>query len=87
MAEYREKIGIDMTVADFDTKKIDEKVMGTRLAGILNYLLENCDQGVIERQLATILCEQVETLNKLYFNIKKVKFQRATKKGNEIRCF
>lgn len=39
MAEYREKIGIDMTVANFDTKKIDEKVMGTCLAGILNYLL------------------------------------------------
>ncbi len=84
MAEYREKIGIDMTVAEFDTKKIDEEVMGTRLAGILNYLMENCNQGVLERQLATILGEQVEALNKLYFNIKKVKFQRATKHGNDI---
>ena len=48
-AEYREKIGLDMSVPDFDAKKIDEKVMGTRLAGILNYLMENCDQGVLER--------------------------------------
>ena len=84
MAEYREKIGIDMTVADFDTKKIDDKIMGTRLAGIHSYLIENYTQGVFERQLATILGEQVEALNKLYFNIKKVKFQSAKKEGDEI---
>ena len=83
-AEYREKIAIDMTVPDFDTKKIDEKVMGTRLAGILNYLMENYDQGVLERQLATIVGEQVEALDNLYFNIKKVKFLNAKKAGDEI---
>lgn len=47
-AEMREKIGLDMTVPDFDTKKIDSKVMGTRLAGILDYLMENYQQGVYE---------------------------------------
>lgn len=31
IAEYRERIGIDMTVPDFETKKIDAKVMGPRL--------------------------------------------------------
>lgn len=41
IAEYREKIGIDMSVPDFETKKIDAKVMGERLEGILNYLMEN----------------------------------------------
>lgn len=41
IAENRERIGIDKTVPDFETKKIDAKVMGTRLAGILEYLLEN----------------------------------------------
>lgn len=44
-AEYRSNIGIDMSVPDFDTKKIDAKIMGSRLAGILNYLLENYNQG------------------------------------------
>lgn len=34
MSAYREAIGLDMTVPDFETKKIDAKVMGTRLAGI-----------------------------------------------------
>ena len=83
-AEYREKIGLDMSVPDFDTKKIDARVMGTRLAGILNYLMENYDQGVLERQLATILSDQVEALDNIYFNIKKVKFLNAKKAGDEI---
>ncbi len=83
-AEYCEKIRLDMSVPDFDTKKIDEKIMGTRLAGILNYLMENCNQGVLERQLACILGEQDEALSKVYFNIKKVKFLKATKQANEI---
>lgn len=30
IAEYRERIGIDMTVPDFETKKIDAKVMGSK---------------------------------------------------------
>ena len=83
-AVFREQIGIDMFLPDFDTKKIDAKIMGSRLAGILNYLLENYNQGVYSRQLAYLLEEQVETLEKLHFNIKKVKFQNAKKVGNEI---
>ena len=49
MAAYREAIGLDMSVPDFSTKKIDAKVMGTRLAGILEYMLENYTQGTYER--------------------------------------
>ena len=43
--EYKEKIGLDMSVPDFNTQKIDAKVMGNRLAGILDYLMENYQQG------------------------------------------
>ena len=82
--EIREKIGLDMTVPDFSTKKIDAKVMGTRLAGILEYLLENYKQGTYERQIALMIGEQVEELKQAYFNIKKMKFVSATKKGNEL---
>ena len=55
IAEYRERIGIDMTVPDFETKKIDAKVMGTRLAGILEYLLENYTQGTYSRLIALMI--------------------------------
>lgn len=34
IAEYRERKGIDMTVPDYETKKIDATVMGTRLAWV-----------------------------------------------------
>ena len=84
MAAYREAIGLDMTVPDFETKKIDAKVMGTRLAGILEYLLENYTQGTYDRLLTRMLGEQVEELKQAYFNIKKMKFVSASKKDNEI---
>ena len=84
MAAYREAIGLDMTVPDFETKKIDAAVMGPRLAGILEYLLENYKQGTYERQIALMIGEQVEELKQTYFNIKKMKFVSATKKGNEL---
>ena len=48
-AKIRESIGLDMSVPDFDTKKIDAKVMGSRLAGILDYLMENYQQGIYDR--------------------------------------
>ena len=84
IAEYRERINLDMTVPDFETKKIDAKVMGTRLEGILEYLLENYTQGTYEKLLTRMLGEQVEEMKQAYFNIKKMKFVSATKKGNEL---
>ena len=45
-AEYREKIGIDMSVPDFETKKIDAKVMGPHLANIRTFMMKNYQQGL-----------------------------------------
>ncbi len=73
-----------MTVPDFETKKIDAKVMGTRLAGILEYLLENFHQVIYESCFARILSEQHEALHNKYFDIKKMMFISASKKDNEI---
>lgn len=80
----REKIGLNMTVPDFDTKKIDAKVMGSRLAGILNYLMENCQQGVYDRRLGQIASDQNEALENVYLQLKKMNFVNAFKKDNEI---
>ena len=84
MAAYREAIGLDMSVPDFSTKKIDAKVMGTRLAGILEYLLENFHQVIYESYFARILSEQHEALHNKYFDIKKMKLLSVSKKDNEI---
>ena len=56
--KYRMEIGLDMSLPDFDIKSIDAKVMGTRLAGILGYLMENYHQVVYDRKICQILREQ-----------------------------
>jgi hypothetical protein len=83
-AKIRESIGLDMSVPDIDTKKIDAKVMGSRLAGILNYLMENYQQSVYDRRLSAIASEQNEALENAYIQIKKLKFVNAVKKGNDL---
>lgn len=65
-AEFKEKIGLDMSVSDFDTQKIDAKVMGERLAGILDYLMENYHQAIYDRKLGLIASEQNEALENVY---------------------
>lgn len=83
-AELREKIGLDLTVADFDTAKIDSKVMGSRLTGILEYLMENYQQSVYDRRLSQIAIEQNEALENVFFQLKKMRFINAVKRGDEI---
>ena len=83
-AEYREKIGIDMSVPDFDTKKIDEKIMGPRLANILTFLMNNYQQGFYVSQLKGIAGEQNNALEHINLEIKKLSFVYAVKKGDEL---
>ena len=83
-AEYREKIGIDMSVPDFDTKKIDAKVMGPHLANILTFLMKNYLQGFYISQLKDIASDQNNALQYVYLEIKKLSFVYAVKKGDEL---
>lgn len=82
--KYRIEIGLDMSLPDFDIKSIDAKVMETRLAGILGYLMENCHQVVYDRKICQILREQNEALEQMEFQLKKMKFVKATKRDHEI---
>ena len=81
-AEYKKTIGLDTTIPDFDTNKIDTQVMGPRLANLLNYLLENYHQESYELQIAQILSKQNENLQHLYYKIKKMQFANASKQGD-----
>ena len=83
MAAYREAIGLDMTVPDFSTKKIDAK-MGTRLANILRYFEENYSQGFYSRWITSVLREQNEEFEHVYPEVTKIKMESASKLGNEI---
>lgn len=84
LTQYRTVIGLDLTVPDFNTKSIDANVMGTRLAGLLDYLFENYNQLIYNRKLCQILKEQNQTLEKLEFEIVKIQFDGAKKVGGEI---
>ncbi len=84
LANYRIEIGLDLTVPDFDAKSVDATVMGTRLAGLLDYLFENYKQLVYNRKLCKILKEQNQALDNLEFDIVKIQFDGAKKVGDEI---
>lgn len=87
LERFRTEIGLDMSVPDFDTKTIDVSVMGTRLAGIIEYMIDNYNQFVYNRRLCQILKEQVEPLDHVEFELKKLQFVSAVKNGNEITLY
>ena len=68
MTEYRETIGLDYSMPDFDTNKINAKVIGVRLARLLQSLEVNYTQGYYNRTLASILAEQLENPAYKFFN-------------------
>jgi len=84
MAEYREQIGLDMSVPDFEVKKIDDKKMGARLANLLHYFEENYSQGTYNRRISSILQEQNKEFEHVYPEVTKIKMESASKMGNEI---
>ena len=83
-AKYKQEIGLDMSVPDFQTKSINPKVMGPRLAGILNFILKNYQQNVYNNRISLILSEQNDALENLYLRIRKMKFVSADKKAEEL---
>ena len=83
-AKYKQVIGLDMSVPDYQTKSINPKVMGPRLAGILNFILKNYQQNVYNNRISLILSEQNDALENLYLRIRKMKFVSADKKAEEL---
>lgn len=81
-AEVREKLQLDYFLPDYSTSRIDVKVMGPRLAKILETICENYQQCMNLSALSVIQSSQVEGLN--YGRIKKMKLDNVLKQGSEI---
>ena len=81
-AEVREKLQLDYSMADYSTNKIDAKVMGPRLAKILETIYENYQQYTNLSALSVIQSNQVEGLS--YGRVKKMKLDNVSKTGREI---
>ena len=78
----REKLQLDYSMPDYSTSSINAKVIGQRLAMILENILENYQQPVNLGALSFIQSNQVEDLN--YGLVKSMKLGNVSKKGNEI---
>ncbi len=82
IVELRQKLGIDYSMPDFSTSKIDGKVIGERLAKMLQKLQNKYDDCVLNQNISLIQCEQIENLN--YATVEKLNITRISKVGNII---
>lgn len=80
--ELRQKLGIDYSMPDFSTSKIDGKVIGERLAKLLQQLQSKYDDSVLNQYISLIQCEQVENLS--YAIVEKLNITRISKVGDVI---
>ena len=80
--EYRQKIGIDYSMPDFDTNSINGNVIGDRLAKMLQELEGEALGYVYKDRIIAICCEQHEGL--LYANLEKFKIKNISKAGDVI---
>ena len=59
----RRQIALDYTFPDYNVTKPDAKVIGWRLAGILQFLEKNYMQGLYNQKLSSIRASQMEDIN------------------------
>ena len=81
-AEVRQTLNLDYSMPDYHTGKIDPKVMGPRLAMLLEELCSKYKESVNNSYLSTIQCQQIEGLD--YCTIKEMKLDDVSKTGNTI---
>ena len=78
----RNRIGIDYSIPDFSTKKIDASIIGDHLADMLYLLRSQYKEGAYYRRLISIMREQQDFF--LTPEIKKFSITGITKKGDVI---
>lgn len=82
LAEVREKLAMDYSMPDYTIDKIDEKVIGPRLAAILERLNKTYHERGNLDLLNMIQTSQIEGLS--YARIKELEFDEVKKIGNVI---
>ena len=82
--ELRQQIGLDYSMPDYSVKKIDESVIGPRLAKILTRLLDNYKSLLYNQMLAKIRSQVAGDLLLRYVHVDKLKLLNISKAGNTI---
>lgn len=81
-AEIRQKIGIDYSMPDFSTSKIDGNVIGVRLAKMLRLLKEHVLDYNWSNKIIAICCEQHDNLR--YATLERFSIKKISKSGDVI---
>ena len=82
--KYQRLINLDYSVPDYEVSRPDAKVMGWRLAGILQFLEENYQQSVYNQMLAQIRNVQMGTLKVHYLPVDKIQVTHVQKQDSVI---
>ena len=82
LAKVRETLALDYSMPDYTVRKIDEKMMGHRLASILGTFNNMYNRPSHNGSLNVIQASQIKELN--YVTIKKFKLEKVIKEGNVI---
>ncbi len=82
IAWTRNRIGIDCSIPDFSTKRIDASIVGDHLADMLSLLRSQYKEGAYYRRLISIMREKQDFLRTP--EIKKFFITDITKKGDVI---
>lgn len=82
VTEMRQQIGIDYSMPDFKTKKIDGEVIGAHLAGMLNLLQKYYNDGTYNWKLAAIVKEQKGMVSQV--SVDNLKIGEISKIGDKI---
>lgn len=80
--ELRQKIGIDYTMPDFNTSKINGNVIGIHLAKMLRKLDDRACEYGWSSSIINICCEQNEKLR--YAILEKFRIKNISKAGDVI---
>lgn len=81
-AQVRETLALDYSMPDYSIKKIDAKVMGPRLAAILERINEYYQQPKYLTCLSLMQKSQIADMP--YCTVKKMKLKKVEKLGNTI---
>jgi len=82
--EIREMINLDYSVSDYNVNRPDAKVMGWRLAKILQSLEKNYTQPVYNQMLSQIRSVQMEDQKLRYSHVDKIKILNIQKQHSII---
>lgn len=81
---WRKKIDLDMSIPDFKTKKIDQEVMGWRLAKMIEFIQKTYTQASYNRHWSSIRYEKTDDPRIRFQNVDKLDFVSAEKKDSII---